>query len=85
MQVPAFQSLISPDSTCFANPSSMIQAIQHYCEVTGHYVPQTYGEITRCIFDSLALRYRQVMNLLKDMADFPIERLHIIGGGSRNK
>ncbi|MCF0187327.1 MAG: rhamnulokinase, partial [Bacteroidaceae bacterium] len=85
MQVPAFQSVISPDSRCFANPVSMIEAIQHYCEVTGQYIPQTCGEITRCIFDSLALRYRQVMNLLRDFAEFPIERLHIIGGGSRNK
>ena len=85
MKVPAFQSLISPDSPCFANPACMIEAIQNYCQVTGQYVPKTYGEITRCIFDSLALRYRQVMNLLRDMAGFPIERLHIIGGGSRNQ
>ncbi|MCQ2239918.1 MAG: rhamnulokinase, partial [Bacteroidaceae bacterium] len=85
MKVPAFQSIINPDSRCFANPSSMIEAIQRYCEVTGQYVPQTIGELTRCIFDSLALRYRQVMNMLRDFADFPIERLHIIGGGSRNK
>ena len=85
MKVPAFQSLISPDCPCFANPSSMIDAIKNYCKVTGQYVPETYGELTRCIFDSLALRYRQVMNLLRDMADFPIERLHIIGGGSRNE
>ncbi len=85
MKVPAFQSLISPDSPCFANPVSMIEAIQNYCKVTGQYVPETYGEITRCIFDSLALRYRQVMNILREMAGFPIERLHIIGGGSRNQ
>lgn len=85
MKVPAFQSIINPDSRCFANPESMIEAIQRYCEVTGQYVPQTIGELTRCIFDSLALRYRQVMNMLRDFANFPIERLHIIGGGSRNK
>ncbi len=85
MKVPAFQSLISPDSPCFANPVSMIEAIQNYCKVTGQHVPETYGEITRCIFDSLALRYRQVMNILREMAGFPIERLHIIGGGSRNQ
>lgn len=85
MQVPAFQSIISPDSPCFANPSSMIKAIQHYCQVTGQYVPETYGEITRCIFDSLALRYKQVMNMLHDFAEFPIQRLHIIGGGSQNQ
>lgn len=84
-QVPAFQSIISPDSPCFANPSSMIKAIQHYCQVTGQYVPETYGEITRCIFDSLALRYKQVMNMLHDFAEFPIQRLHIIGGGSQNQ
>ena len=85
MQVEAFRSVINPDSRCFANPSSMVEAIQHYCQVTGQPVPSTVGELTRCIFDSLALRYRQVMNMLRDFAEFPIERLHIIGGGSRNK
>ena len=40
--------------------------------------------MARCIFESLAMRYRQVLGYLKDMAPFPIERLHVIGGGSRN-
>lgn len=85
MQVPAFQSLINPDSRCFTKPDNMIQAIQHYCNITQQPVPKTYGEITRCIFDSLALRYRQVMELLKEIAQIPINRLHIIGGGSQNE
>lgn len=84
MKQPAFQSIINPDDACFANPSSMIDAIQTYCKETNQHVPQGYAEICRCIFDSLALRYRQVFSYLTEMVSFPIEVLHIIGGGSLN-
>ena len=84
MKQPAFQSIINPDDAMFANPSSMIDAIQAYCRETDQHVPEGYAEICRCIFDSLALRYRQVFGYLKEMASFPIEVLHIIGGGSLN-
>ena len=46
---------------------------------------ETPAEICRCIFDSLALRYRQVFEWLKEFASFDINVLHIIGGGSLNK
>lgn len=84
MEAPAFRSFIFPDAPEFANPSNMVEAIQTYCKKTGQPVPQTYREIARCIFESLAMRYRQVLDYLKDMAPFPIEKLHVIGGGSRN-
>ena len=42
------------------------------------------GEIARCIYESLAFRYKQILEDLKKLADFPIETLHIIGGGSQN-
>lgn len=84
MKQPAFQSLINPDDPMFANPVSMVEAIQTYCKMTNQHVPEGYAEICRCIFDSLALRYRQVFGYLKEMADFPIDVLHIIGGGSLN-
>ena len=84
MKQPAFQSIINPDDAMFANPSSMVEAIQTYCRNTNQHVPEGYAEICRCIFDSLALRYRQVFGYLKEMASFPIEVLHIIGGGSLN-
>lgn len=84
MKQPAFQSIIYPDDPMFANPVSMVDATQEYCRKTGQHVPQGYAEICRCIFDSLALRYRQVFEYLKEMAGFPIEVLHIIGGGSLN-
>jgi rhamnulokinase len=85
MQVEAFHSIINPDDALFANPSSMIEAIQHYCRKTGQSMPETPAEICRCIFDSLALRYRQVFQWMQEFAPFKLEILHIIGGGSLNK
>ena len=84
MKQPAFQSIINPDNACFANPACMVEAIMTYCRKTGQHVPEGYAEICRCIFDSLALRYRQVFTWLREFADFDIRVLHIIGGGSLN-
>ena len=84
LAAPAFNSLINPDDACFANPDSMIAAIQTYCEKSGQPVPHTHGELTRCIFESLALRYKEVFGYMQRMAPFTIEKLHVIGGGSRN-
>ena len=84
MTAPAFRSLINPDDPRFANPESMVKAIQGFCEETNQPVPQTYQEIARCIFESLALRYRQILDYLRDLAPFPIEKLHVIGGGTHN-
>ena len=83
-EVPLFQSFINPDDPVFANPASMVSAIQDYCTRTHQPVPQGYKEIACCIFQSLAMRYRQVLAYLKDLAPFPIERLHVIGGGTYN-
>ena len=85
MQIEAFRSIINPDDKAFANPPSMIEAIKQYCRETGQNVPESPAEICRCIFDSLALRYRQVFNWLKEFADFELSVLHVIGGGSLNK
>ncbi|MCR5269961.1 MAG: rhamnulokinase [Prevotella sp.] len=85
MQVEAFRSIINPDDAVFAAPSSMIQAIQEYCRKTSQPVPETPAEICRCIFDSLALRYRQVFTWLQEFTDIKLNTLHIIGGGSLNK
>ena len=84
MQAEPFHSLINPDDPRFANPTSMVDAIQDYCKETGQPIPEDYRQQARCIFESLALRYRQVLEYLRELAPFPIERLHVIGGGSRN-
>ena len=85
MQVEPFRSIINPDDAMFANPSSMINAIQAYCRKSNQPVPETPAEICRCIFDSLALRYKQVFQWLQEFAPFKLDVLHIIGGGSLNK
>ena len=85
MECEPFRSLINPDDPIFANPASMVDAITTYCEKTNQPIPQGYAQTCRCIFDSLALRYRQVFTWLKEFADFDINVLHIIGGGSKNE
>jgi len=85
MQVEPFRSIINPDDALFANPDSMIKAIQAYCRNTQQPVPETPAEICRCIFDSLALRYKQVFQWMQELAPFRLDVLHIIGGGSLNK
>ncbi|MDR1003558.1 MAG: rhamnulokinase [Prevotellaceae bacterium] len=79
-----FRSIINPDDPSFANPTHMPQAIRDYCAAHGQPVPETHGQFTRCIFESLALRYRQVLDNLRTLSEHPIEVLHVIGGGSRN-
>ena len=79
-----FRSLINPDAACFANPKSMTEAIKEYCEATGQPVPASVGEFVRCIFESLALRYRQVVDMLNKFSPKPLSRMYVIGGGARN-
>lgn len=79
-----FRFLIDPDNAVFANPESMTNAIADYCGETDQEIPKTHAEFIRCIFDSLALKYKYVLNYLQQVAPFPIEKLHVIGGGSQN-
>jgi len=80
-----FQSLVDPDHPSFANPKSMTAALADYCRQTGQVVPTTHAALIRCIFDSLALKYKYVLGKLQHVAPFAIERLHIIGGGAKNQ
>jgi rhamnulokinase len=85
MEAEPFRSIINPDDPRFTNPPSMVKAIQDYCRETNQPVPDGYKQIARCIFESLALRYREVVDYLRELAPFPIEKLHVIGGGTYNK
>ncbi len=78
-------SVINPDAPCFSHPASMTAAIDDFCVKTGQRVPQTPAEYCRVIFRSLALRYRQVVDILRGFAPFEIKKLHVIGGGSLNR
>ena len=79
-----FQCFINPDDDIFANPDSMLAAIETFCAQTGQAAPKSDKQIVRTIFESLALRYRQVLEILESMAPFAIQTLNIIGGGSKN-
>ena len=83
-QAVPFRSCVNPDDPRFANPPSMTEAIADYCRETGQPEPVEDDEFIRCIFESLAFRYKEVLGILSGMAPFPIKRLHVIGGGSMN-
>lgn len=79
-----FAHFINPDDASFANPPSMLKAIEEFCVRTGQKAPESDAAVIRTIFESLALRYREVLEMLENMAPFAIDVLHIIGGGSKN-
>ena len=62
----------------------MTRAICEYCRKTGQKEPETVADYLRCIYRSLALRYKEVIALLEEMGGFPIRSLNVIGGGSQN-
>jgi rhamnulokinase len=80
-----FKSFINPDSPEFLNPGNMPEAIREYCRNTNQKVPDTKGEVARCIYDSLVLKYKHTLKQLEDITGKTIEKLHVIGGGSNNK
>ena len=80
-----FKSLINPDDPMFLNPGNMPIAIQDFCAKTNQPIPETKGEIARCIYDSLVLKYKFTIKQIESVTGKKIEKLHIIGGGAHNK
>ena len=78
-------SVVNPDDPAFANPVSMTKAIDEYCEKTGQPVPQKPADYIRVVYQSLANRYAEVTEWLREISPVEIKRLHVIGGGSRNR
>ena len=85
MKAPAFKALIDVDDPCFLAPGGMPARIQEYCRKTGQPVPEGQGEISRVVYEGLALKYRWAIERLEqDMLGKPVKQLHIVGGGSKN-
>jgi rhamnulokinase len=78
------RSVVNPDDSRFLNPPDMPRAIQDYCRESKQPVPRTEGELVRCAYESLALKYRQVLGWLEELAGNRIEVIHIVGGGSQS-
>ena len=79
-----FRSLINPDDPRFTEAGRMPEKIQAFCQETGQAVPESKGEIIRCIYESLALRYNQVWHSLMQYVDEAPTTLHIVGGGCQD-
>ncbi|MCE5256732.1 MAG: rhamnulokinase [Spirochaetaceae bacterium] len=77
-------SFIDPNSSMFYLPGDMPEKAAEYCRLTGQKIPRTKGEITRCIYESLALKYRQSFTELESILGRRLSALHIIGGGANN-
>ena len=93
-EAPPFVSLVNPDDASFMLPASMPEAIAAFCKKTGQPVPEEPGSIVRCALESLALKYRWVLERLEELLGEPggvstrgqrrLETIHIVGGGSQN-
>lgn len=84
-QAEPFRSLINPDAPCFASAGRMPEKIQQFCRETQQPIPETPGQIIRCIYESLALRYATVWRKLIQYTETPPTTLHIVGGGCQDK
>ena len=80
-----FISVIDPDDPVFAKPGNMPARIQDYCRKTGQSVPQTEGEIVRTALESLALKYRWVIEKLDMFTGRRLDTIHMVGGGIKNQ
>jgi rhamnulokinase len=82
--VPPFRSLIDPDAPTFSQPGNLPQAIRTYCKHTGQAEPDSVGAVVRCCLESLALRYRQVVEQFEELTGRRLTTIRIVGGGCQN-
>jgi rhamnulokinase len=81
---PAFVSLVNPDEASFILPPNMSAALGDFCRRTGQPVPVEPGAVIRCALESLALRYRWVLERLEELNGRSFEVIHVVGGGCQN-
>lgn len=81
----AFLSFIDPDAPEFLPAGDMPARIREYCSRTGQKVPETAGEIIRCINESLALKYRYVLEQISECTGLSYGSIHMVGGGIQSK
>lgn len=80
-----FKCFIDPDAPEFTPAGNIPERIKKYCEKTGQYIPQTVGEIMRCIYESLALKYRAAISELEACTGKRFKTLYMIGGGTKDR
>ena len=80
-----FKCFINPDDDRFSTAGNMPKRIREYCKETGQYVPESVGEIVRCIFESLALKYRWTAEKLEAVSGRKYSFINIVGGGTKEE
>lgn len=83
-EAPENGTLIDPDHPYFLSPDDMVQAIAEYCRSTGQEVPEDVGRAARCIFESLALKTRFVLDEIARITGTAPQVVHMVGGGTKN-
>jgi rhamnulokinase len=82
---PSARSLIDPDDEAFVRPADMMAAIDEFCRSTGQPVPSDPGQYVRTVLESLALKYRRVLEQLECITGTTFRTIRVIGGGARNE
>lgn len=80
----AFSCFIDPDAPKFVPTGDIPSRIRAFCEKTGQYVPKTDGEIIRCIYESLAMKYRFAYDQIKLCTGKSYDAIHLVGGGTKD-
>lgn len=80
-----FKCFINVDDPMFETAGNLPKRVLEFCEKTGQYVPETRGEIMRCIYQSLAMKYKHTYNMLSDFTKREYKSINILGGGIKDK
>lgn len=83
-QADKFNSTVDVNDLSFFSPKSMIQAVKDYCKKAGEQVPETVGEIARCVYLSLAESYKKSVEQIEEITGEKFDKIHIVGGGCQN-
>ena len=84
LEAPAFSRFINPDDPVFIAHGNVPGRIREYCVKTGQAPPESIGETVRCIYESLAMKYRVTLGELEGCLGRKYDRLHVVGGGVKD-
>ena len=85
LEVPPFRCFIDPDDPTFETPGNLPRRVREFCERTGQEIPRSRGEIMRCIYESLAMKYRYTFEAVRKATGREYAAIHMIGGGTKDR
>lgn len=79
-----FKCFIDPEAPEFVPPGDIPQRVKDYCARTNQYVPKDLGEVMRCIYESLAMKYRQSLEEISACTGKRYDKIYMVGGGIKD-